>query len=78
MAQRMEEHSIADPPLLLNQLILHDGDMSSGTAEAIHPNLNQKRSASAKEGRCGAASRLSGRIPGPKGKRSIKEFLKRL
>jgi hypothetical protein len=41
-------------------------------------NLNQKRSASAKEGRCVAASRLSGRIPGPKGKRSIKEFLKRL
>jgi hypothetical protein len=26
--------SIADPPLLLNQLLLHDGDMSSNTAEA--------------------------------------------
>jgi hypothetical protein len=26
--------SIADPPLLLNQLLLHDGDMSSSTAEA--------------------------------------------
>src|SRR5712664_2957335 len=44
----------------------------------IHPNLNQKRSASAKEGRCGAASRLSGRIPGPKGKRSIKRIPQRL
>jgi len=78
MAQGMEEAPIADPPLLLNQLILHDGDMSSGTPKLMQPNLNQKRSASAKEGRCGAASRLSGRIPGPKGKRSIKEFLKRL
>ena len=37
MAQRMEEHSVADPPLLLNQLILHDGDMSGGTAEANPP-----------------------------------------
>ena len=78
MAQGMEEHSVADPPLLLNQLILHDGDMSSGTAELIQPNLNQKRSASAKEGRCGTGSHISGRIPGPRGKRSIKEFLTKL
>jgi len=39
MAQRMEKHSVADPPLLLNQLILHDGDMSSGAAEADPPEL---------------------------------------
>jgi len=34
MAQRMEEASVADPSLLLNQLVMHDGDVSSSTAEA--------------------------------------------
>jgi len=33
MAQRMEEASVADPPLLLDQLVMHDGDVSGGTAE---------------------------------------------
>ncbi len=34
MAQRMEEASVADPSLLLDQLVMHDGDVSGGTAEA--------------------------------------------
>jgi len=34
MAQRMEEASVADPPLLLDQLVMHDGDVSGCTAEA--------------------------------------------
>ena len=33
MAQRMEESSIADPPLLLNQVVVHDGDVSRRAAE---------------------------------------------
>src|SRR5580698_5195141 len=39
MAQRMEEASVADPPLLLDQLIMHDGDVSGCTAEADPPQL---------------------------------------
>jgi len=34
MAQRMEEASVADPSLLLDQLVMHDGDVSGCTAEA--------------------------------------------
>ena len=34
MAQRMEEASVANPPLLLNQLVMHNGDVSGCTAEA--------------------------------------------
>ena len=34
MAQGMEEASVADPPLLLDQLVMHDGDVSGCTAEA--------------------------------------------
>jgi len=34
MAQRMKEPSIADPPLFLDQLIVHDRNVSGGTAEA--------------------------------------------
>ena len=34
MAQRMEEASVADPPFLLDQLVMHDGDVSGCTAEA--------------------------------------------
>jgi hypothetical protein len=34
MAQRMEEASVADPPLLLDQLVMHNGDVSGCTAEA--------------------------------------------
>ena len=34
MGQRMEEASAADPPLLLDQLVMHDGNMSSRAAEA--------------------------------------------
>jgi len=30
----MKEPSITDPPLLLDQLVVHDGDMSGGTAKA--------------------------------------------
>ena len=33
MAQRMKEASVADPPLLLDQLVMHDGDVSRCTAE---------------------------------------------
>lgn len=34
MAQRMEEAAAADPPLLLDQLVVHDGDVSGCTGEA--------------------------------------------
>jgi hypothetical protein len=34
MAERMEEASVTDPPLLLDQFVMHDGDVSCGTAEA--------------------------------------------
>ena len=34
MAKRMEEASVAYPPLLLDQLVMHDGDVSGCTAEA--------------------------------------------
>ena len=33
MAERMEEASVAYPPLLLDQLVMHHGDVSGGTAE---------------------------------------------
>ena len=33
MAQGMEEAAVADPPLLLDQLVMHDGDVSGCTAE---------------------------------------------
>ena len=34
MAQRMEEASVTDPPLLLDQLVMHSGNVSGRTAEA--------------------------------------------
>jgi hypothetical protein len=34
MAQRMKEPSITDPSLLLDQFVMHDGDVSCGAAEA--------------------------------------------
>jgi hypothetical protein len=34
MAQCMEEHSVADPPPLLDQFVVHDGDVSGCAAEA--------------------------------------------
>jgi len=34
MAQRMEEASVADPPLLLDQLVVHNGNVSGCTTEA--------------------------------------------
>ena len=34
MAQRMKESSIADPPPLLDQFLLQDGDVRCRTAEA--------------------------------------------
>jgi len=49
MAPGMEEAPIADPPLLLNQLILPDGDRAAVPPKLMQPNLNQKRSASAKK-----------------------------
>jgi len=33
MAQRMKKPSVADPPLFLDQLVVHDGNVSGGTAE---------------------------------------------
>ena len=33
MAERMEEASVADPPLLLDQLVMHNGDVSGSTTE---------------------------------------------
>ena len=46
MAQRMKEPSITDPPLLLDQFVMHDGDVSPAPPKLIHPSLNQNRSAS--------------------------------
>ena len=34
MAQRMEEASVANPPLLLDQLVMHDCNVSGCPAEA--------------------------------------------
>ncbi len=34
MAQGMEESSVADPSFLLDQLVMHDGEMGGCTAEA--------------------------------------------
>jgi len=34
MAQRMEEGSVAHPPLLVDQLVMHDGNVSSCSTEA--------------------------------------------
>ena len=34
MAQRMKEPSITDPSLLLDQFVMHDGDVSGSAAEA--------------------------------------------
>jgi hypothetical protein len=39
MAERMEEASVADPPLLLDQLVMDDGDVSCCTAETDLPQL---------------------------------------
>ena len=42
MAQRMKEPSVTDPPLLLDQFIMHDGDVGCRTAEADPPQLEPK------------------------------------
>ena len=42
MAQRMKEPSITDPPLLLDQFFMHDGDVGCRTAEADPPQLEPK------------------------------------
>jgi hypothetical protein len=42
MAQHMKESSITDPPLLLDQFVMHDGDVGGGTAEADPPKLEPK------------------------------------
>jgi len=39
MTQRMEETSVSDPPPPLDQLVVHDGDVSGSTAEADPPQL---------------------------------------
>ncbi len=39
MAQGMEESSVADPSFLLDQLVMHDGEMGGCTAEADPPEL---------------------------------------
>jgi hypothetical protein len=42
MAQRMKEPSITDPPLLLDQFVMHDGDVGCRTAKADPPQLEPK------------------------------------
>ena len=42
MAQRMKEPSIADPPLLLDQFVMHDGDVSCRAAEGDPSQLEPK------------------------------------
>jgi hypothetical protein len=76
MAQGMKESSSADPPLLLNQLVMHDCEVGAVPPKLIHPSLKQKRSAYPKDGRCGAATLLYRHSPGPKGKPSIKQSSK--
>jgi hypothetical protein len=39
MAQGMEESSVADPSPLLDQLVMHDGEVGGCTAEADPPEL---------------------------------------
>jgi hypothetical protein len=39
MAQGMEESLVADPPFLLDQLVVHYRDVSRRTAEADPPQL---------------------------------------
>jgi hypothetical protein len=34
MTQRMEEAGVTDPPLFLNQIIVHNGDVCRGATEA--------------------------------------------
>ena len=42
MAQRMKEPSITDPPLLLDQFVMHDGDVGRRAAETNPPQLEPK------------------------------------
>lgn len=42
MAQRMKKPSITDPPLLLDQLAMHDGDVSCCAAETDPSQLEPK------------------------------------
>ena len=74
MAQGMEENSVADPPLLLNQLILHNGDMSSGTAEADPPELEPETQCFRERRPLRRSEPLIRSLPGPQSKRSIKEI----
>ena len=39
MAQRMKKPSITNPPLPLDQFVMHDGDVGCRTAEADPPQL---------------------------------------
>jgi hypothetical protein len=64
MAQRMKEPSITDPPLLLDQFVMHDGDVGCCTAEADPPQLKPKPQRFPERGRCTAATGLSCGIPG--------------
>lgn len=52
MAQPMQEGSVADPPLLPDQLVMHDGNGGGRSAEADPFSASARNSASApKEGR---------------------------
>ena len=42
MAQRMKEPSITDPPFLLDQFVMHDGDVGRRAPEADPPQLEPK------------------------------------
>jgi len=42
MAQRMKEPSITDPPLLLDQFVMHDGYVGCRATEADPPQLEPK------------------------------------
>jgi hypothetical protein len=41
-AKRMEEHGIADPPLLYNQIVMHDGNMGRSPSKADPSQLEPK------------------------------------
>ena len=42
MAQCVKELSVTDPPFLLDQLLVHDGDVSCRAPEADPPQLEPK------------------------------------
>jgi hypothetical protein len=65
MAQRKKKLSVTDPPLLLDQFVMHDGDVSCGAAEADPSQLEPEPQRFPEWGHSTAPRGLSCNIPGP-------------